>query len=110
MKQYREEGRIYGLASGVRLAVPVRVHHDWYMGKTVAEKIDPKDAVHKRYRPLDEANAIAALKGAIDGLVDAGVLKSDTHEWLKWGECRLLRTAKAHGGRSGVVLRFEVVG
>lgn len=107
-KLHREEARMYGIASNLRLSGMVRIHHDWYMGKTKAELFTGGRS-DRRYHPLDIGNAIAALKAAIDGLVDAGVLPGDTHKQVQWGECRLLRTAKAHGGRSGVVLRFEAL-
>lgn len=61
------------------------------------------------YRPLDAANAIGSLKATMDGLVDAGVVPSDSHEWVIWGDVVLNRTAKAHGGKCGVVLTVEAI-
>lgn len=80
----------------------VIVHHTWYMARDGSEK-------PKRYRPLDEGNAIGALKATIDGLVEAGLLANgDSHTWVKWGNGLLFRTAKDHGGRSEVELVLDV--
>jgi hypothetical protein len=83
------------------LKPPVRVHHTWFMGRTTAELVVVD---HKRYRPMDEGNAIGALKAAIDGLVDGKVLAGDTAKELRWGDCVMHRTAKEHQGKSGVLL------
>ncbi len=61
------------------------------------------------YRPLDAANAIGSLKAAIDGLVDAGMTPSDSHEWVHWENPILNRKKKDHGGRCGVVLTITQV-
>lgn len=37
------------------------------------------------YAPRDEANALAALKAAIDGIIDAGVLPDDSRKHLRIG-------------------------
>lgn len=80
----------------------VTIHHTWYMARDGAEK-------PKRYRPLDEGNAIGALKATIDGLVECGLLANgDSHKWVKWGNGLLFRAAKDHGGRCGVELVLEV--
>lgn len=62
----------------------------------------------KAYIPNDIGNAWASLKAAIDGLVDAKVIPDDSHKWLTYGECKLFRTAKEHGGKSCVRLLIEV--
>ena len=80
------------------MQAPVRVSHTWYMAKR-----GPDDC----YRPIDAGNAQASLKAAIDGLVDAKLIPGDNHKQLKWGECRLYRTAKEHKGKCGVVLTLE---
>lgn len=85
---------------------PVRVHHTWYMARNAAEGAR---GVPRRYRPLDEGNAIGALKAAIDGVVASGLIRADDHKSLKWGDGVLLRSAKDHQGRSCVVLVFEEV-
>lgn len=41
-----------------------------------------------RYRPGDPDNALAACKGLLDGLVDAGVLVDDSWGWLEIGAVR----------------------
>ena len=82
---------------------PVLVHHTWYMARDENEK-------PKRYRPLDEGNAIGALKATIDGMVAAGLLANgDSHKWVKFGNGLLYRAAKDHGGRSEVEIVFEEV-
>lgn len=52
------------------------------------------------YRPRDVQNAIASLKPAIDGMVDAGVVPDDSHKWVQWGPVRLEKCIK--GETSGV--------
>ena len=80
----------------------VLIHHTWYMARDEGEK-------PKRYRPLDEGNAIGALKATIDGLVACGLLANgDAHNWVKWGNGLLFRAAKDHGGKCGVELVLEV--
>ena len=59
------------------------------------------------YRPRDRQNAISSIKGAVDGLVDAGVLEADSHKYLDWGPVVLKRDAKEHGGKVGVILQIE---
>lgn len=86
-----------------QLCPPVVVHHTWYMARDEREGMR---GVPRRYRPLDEGNAIGALKAAIDGIVLAGLLPSDAHNVLRWGDGRLFRTAKEHGGKSCVLLEF----
>jgi hypothetical protein len=107
-KAYRTHARDEVLAQAHRFQFkkPVVLRHEWYMGKERKEELG---LIPKRYRPLDVGNAIGALKAAIDGLCDAGLLVSDSHDRLKWGECELYRTAKEHGGRSCVVLTFTEV-
>lgn len=63
-----------------------------------------------RYRPTDGTNAQGALKAAIDGLVDAGLVGDDDHKRAAQGVPTLLRTAKEHGGRRGVEIRVEGYG
>jgi len=108
IRQYRQEAFACAAqqAGGIRFQRPVRVDHAWYMGKSQKESLK---VIPPRYRPLDEGNAIAALKAAIDGVVDAGVLVSDSHDRVKWGECSLFRNKKEHQGRSCVVLTFTEV-
>lgn len=85
---------------------PVLIHHTWYMARDEREGMR---GVPKRYRPLDEGNAIGALKASIDGLVACGLLANgDAHTWVKWGNGLLYRAAKDHGGRCGVELVLEV--
>jgi hypothetical protein len=45
------------------------------------------------YCPRDTQNAIGALKAAIDGMVDAGVVPDDSARWVSWGGFELSREA-----------------
>lgn len=89
----------------------VRISHEWFLGKTKMEATlggkCPKK--WKKYRPADEGNAIQALKPAIDGIVDAGVLFDDKAEYVEWGKFIRHGTAKDHGGKCHVVIRLEVL-
>jgi Holliday junction resolvase RusA-like endonuclease len=121
-KQYREDS-----AKAARLAMqsegfdgftgPVTVSATFFMGLTqqertrktaVAEaKKQGKKAPKQKpliYRPRDVGNAIGALKAAIDGLKDAGLIREDDNKHLDWGKVKLLRAPHEHGGRSGVLL------
>lgn len=100
-KEYRHWAYIAALAVKPKEwdASPVRIDHEWFMGG--GRKGDGS------YRPLDTGNAVAALKGAIDGLKDAGVIEDDNHLLVKWGECILHRTKKEHNGKSCVVLTLS---
>lgn len=104
-KWYREQGylSVFGIHNNPEWEPirPVRIDADFYMG---ADRGLITIARHASYRPLDIANAISSLKGAIDGLVDAGVVPDDSHKWVTWGEVHLYRTKKQHQGKSGVVL------
>lgn len=46
------------------------------------------------YEPRDIANALDAIKGGVDGLVDAGVMPDDSRKWLTIGRLEL-KTSKA---------------
>ena len=76
------------------IRVPVRIEVEYHC---------PKAA--KGYRPRDIQNAIAALKPAIDGMVDAGVIPDDSRNWLTWGEVKLNRLK--NGSAPGV--HFTVI-
>ena len=85
---------------------PVMIHHTWYMARDEREGMR---GVPRRYRPLDEGNAIGALKATVDGIVEAGLIPADSHQWVKWGNGLLFRAQKDHGGRCGVELVLEVI-
>lgn len=108
-KEYRQMAKIAAIqqTKGCKFLGRCRVSHEWFMGKCRAEQSVSPLRSAKRYRPRDIANAIASLKAAIDGIVDAGVIGDDNHKVLQWGDCTLHRDAKSHGGKSCVVLRFE---
>ena len=42
------------------------------------------------YVAHDSQNAIASLKAAADGIVDAGIIPTDSHDWLEWGGVSLV--------------------
>lgn len=67
----------------------------WFMG-----------GVGSGYKPRDKQNAIASLKAALDGCIDAGLLPNDDHKWLDFGPVTFYRTKKEHGGKAAVVLVF----
>lgn len=73
----------------------------WYMA--------PKEK-DGRYRPRDGTNAQDALKAAIDGLVDAGIVVDDTEDLVKQDPPIMLRHPAEHEGRRCVVLRIEGFG
>lgn len=109
IKHAREEACFIGTA--VRMANgaftgPVTISHTWYMA---ADPTEGAKGHPKRYRPLDEGNAIGALKGSIDGLVDSGLIVGDSHKLLRWGDGVLKRCAKEHLGRHCVELRIEEI-
>jgi len=90
-------------ATGFPCLRRARIHVVFFMGK---RDLLPSTAF---YRPRDRQNAIASIKGAVDGLVDARVLIDDDHRVLEWGEVQLKRTAKEHGGEAGVLLVIEAM-
>jgi crossover junction endodeoxyribonuclease RusA len=52
----------------------------------------------------DAANCIPAVKAAIDGLVDYGLIEDDSPKWLKWINCHASVYSK---GVSGLWLRIH---
>lgn len=98
-RSYRYEAAIAARDCG-RLTPPVRV--------TAMFRTAPHPTLGRSdgtYRPLDAGNAIAALKAAIDGIVDAGVIPNDRAETLHWGEVRISRES----GPCVVVKLTEVI-
>jgi hypothetical protein len=61
------------------------------------------------YFPRDEDNAIASLKAAIDGLVDAGVIANDSRNYMEFGAVKLLRREQEHKGKRCVVLTVSIL-
>lgn len=84
---------------------PITIHLDFYLAK----RKDASGKVIKDncYRPLDEANANGSAKPAIDALIDAGVIPDDSYRYVRIGETNLHRNAKAHGGKTMVVLTID---
>jgi hypothetical protein len=80
------------------MKIPVRISAEFFMARVAGDN---------RYRPRDIANGIAALKAAIDGIVDAGVIPDDSAKIVQWGDVLFHRDAKTHCGRACVVLRLE---
>lgn len=62
-------------------ATRVVVSMDYYCTKT-----------SRGYRPRDTMNAIAAMKAAIDGMADAGIVPNDSKRFVSWGGLRLFTT------------------
>lgn len=60
-----------------------------------------------RYAARDCQNAVASMKGLVDGIVDAGVIPSDSAKWLSWGTFRLTTTVKEAGNRAGIFMRIR---
>lgn len=115
VKQYRLIARLaaQSQAKGIKLCRKVVIDHTWFLGLNQFEKAAgakcPK--TYMAYRPQDEGNAIQALKPAIDGLVDSGLLIDDRAAFVKWGEYTRNALQKDHNGRSEIVLRLvEVLG
>ena len=112
IKAYREAcqlaAKIQTALTSKPLLHKVRIHHEWFMGKSAIEaQLGAKcPARHKHYRPADEGNAIQALKPAIDGLVDSGLLVDDRAAYVTWGEFVAHTTAKDHQGQSHIILRL----
>ncbi len=119
-KEYRKA--VWAIAKeampAVYVPVPVRIHHEWYMGQSKTETSlraaylasgGKKKLPSEFYRPRDKQNAIAALKAAIDGIVDARIIPDDNDEWLDWGQCTFYRKPEQHGGRSCVVITLEAL-
>ena len=74
----------------------VEIQIDWYMANKTF------------YCPMDNQNAISALKAAIDGIVDAGVIEDDNRKIVKAiYPVNLYRTRKEHQGRSEVVFTIR---
>lgn len=60
-----------------------------------------------RYFPRDEDNARASFKAGQDGMVDAGLLRSDSKGYVRAGVTRLLTTLRDHEGRCGVQVELR---
>lgn len=82
----------------------VQIDHFWYCGESEGERLKPGVKSHKKYRPMDEGNAIQALKPAIDGIVDSGLLIDDKAKYLMWGSFARYGTQREHQGKSCIVL------
>lgn len=117
-KEYRRDASVLGQKAkpADHVPFPVRVHHVWYMGPSPLEGalkglkgLPRPKAKPVHYRPKDVQNAITALKGAIDGFVDAGIVPDDNASWVQWGDCKLLRKPEEHGGRSCVLITLEEI-
>lgn len=124
VKHYRELAK-FAMAKALGQNKPryrsVRVHHEWFYGLNNYEKAikahgrrqtkggSLKYTLADAYRPRDEDNAIAAIKAAKDGFVDAGLVMDDSHNQVKTGDWTCHRTQKEHAGKSGIVFRIEVL-
>ena len=99
--QYRQEA-FYCARQGhhAPFCGPVRLSVTFYMAPMRGDG---------RYRPRDCGNGISALKAAVDGIVDSGLIADDNHKRLTWGEVRFLCKKSEHRGRACVLLTFEEI-
>jgi hypothetical protein len=66
----------------------------WKPGPPVVVDIEYRcHAKAAGYKPRDSQNAISALKAAMDGMVDAGIVKSDAAAWVEIGKVSLYTRA-----------------
>lgn len=57
------------------------------------------------YVARDVQNAMAALKAAIDGLIDAGIAPNDSKKWLQWDRFNLVTRKHPKGDGVTVIVR-----
>lgn len=60
------------------------------------------------YRPMDWGNAAYALKSAIDGIIDAGLIVDDDYRHVVRGSCAVERCALP--SEEGLLVELEEVG
>lgn len=115
-KKYRAEAHIEALSIMKKLKLepfskPVIIDHTWLCSRNNFEKAMGADCPKKyrTYKPRDAGNAITALKAAIDGIVDSGLIKDDRAAFLKWGEFTPLTKHEDTNGRCGVILTIREV-
>jgi hypothetical protein len=68
---------VYWHARGVKIPTPAKITFIWYYAKTRGKLIDPD-------------NICFAKKQILDGLVKAGALPDDTHEYIKGFEDKFI--------------------
>jgi len=100
-KQYREAARLICYASKPKgwNAERVRIHAEFFLSRHDT----------RGYHPLDKQNAIASIKAAIDGLVDAKLIPNDSNHKIVWEDPILHRSQKEHKGKAAVLLHIEVL-
>lgn len=100
-RRYREDAKILFSIEKMRAR--------WVGDKPVAITIEyrhTREAVG--YHATDIANAIHACKPAIDGMVDAKIVKNDTKRWVKIDGATLLTSLKELGPKKpGVTIIVE---
>jgi hypothetical protein len=106
IRQYRQD--CYFLLRAARvpaLEPPVRVSYTFYLAKpeTTAERYN----LANLYFPLDDDDAIGAMKAARDALADAGVVPCDSRSFVRQGGVEWRTTKDVHEGRRCVVMRLE---
>ena len=100
----RKEGRAAFAISGAKMEMRADVARGMLAELRVREITEPFDPCelhltlrwHKRardgyYRPMDWGNAAYALKAAIDGLIDAGLIVDDDYTHVVRGSCAVER-------------------
>lgn len=53
------------------------------------------------YVAHDEQNAKSSLKAAVDAMVDAGIIPTDSHRWLTWGDFVLVTSKRDRAIKDG---------
>lgn len=106
VKKYRED-------CGVLVKMAMRKAKALSSGPAERAVVDIEYRCHREsfgYAAKDTQNAISALKAAIDGMVDAGVVKSDSAKRVSWGSVLLVTTKRnleRMGKKEGVTLTLR---
>jgi crossover junction endodeoxyribonuclease RusA len=79
----------------------------WKVGPIILE-IEYRYGIGMRdYKPRDVQNAIAALKPCLDGMVDAGVVPDDSHEWVNFGRVRIVKCIQGEQPAVVITVRLD---
>lgn len=98
-----KDARVQAWASCKEAKIPkghehVTISAVWVLGKSANGK--------GGYRPRDVPNAIGAMKGTIDGIVDAGVIPDDDAKHLSIGSVTIVR--RPDQSQSYIDIRLEI--
>lgn len=97
-KSLREATKLAALGQP-KLKGKVSIHYVWHIGDTLL------DRAAKSYRPQDCQNAVGALKGATDGIVDAGIIPDDKAKFLLCPTCEIVKGEKGKASYVEVHIR-----